>query len=87
MEGDREAGVRENIGREGFRRLEKKDKKGPGSQRGREAGEKFRKESFCYLFTAYDPLKNINPLTFFDFHLTPPRLEQNFVCEKTKIRP
>ena len=36
-----------------------------GSQQGREAGEKFKKESLCYLFTAYDPLKNMKPLTFF----------------------
>ena len=76
MEGHRGAGARENMGREGYGRREMKDKKEgeAGSQRGREAGEKFKKESVCYFFTAYDPLKNMKPLTFFDFHLTPSRL-------------
>ena len=76
MEGDKGAGARENMGREGDGRREKKDKKGreAGSQRGREAGEKFKQESVCYFFTAFDPLKNMKPLAFFDFHLTPPRL-------------
>ena len=70
------AGARENMGREGYGRREKKDKKGreAGSQRGREAGEKFKTESICFFFTAYDPLNNMKPLTFFDFHLTSPRL-------------
>ena len=76
MEGGREAGALENMGRERYGRREKKDKKGreEESQRGREAGEKFKKESVCYFFTAYDPLKNVKPLTFFDFDLTPPKL-------------
>ena len=70
------AGNRENMGREENGRRAKKDKKGreAGSQRGRKAGEKFKKESVCYFFTAYDPIKNMKPLTFFEFHLTPPRL-------------
>ena len=76
MEGDRGVGARGNMGQEGYGRREKKDKKGQvvGSQQGQEAGEKFKKESICYFFTAYDPLKNMKPLTFFYFHLTPPRL-------------
>ena len=57
------------MGQEGCGRREKKDKKGRevGSQRGREAGEKFKKESVCnyYCFTAYDPLKNMKPVTYF----------------------
>ena len=40
VEGDRGAGVREIRGREGYGRREKE---------GREAGEKFKKASFCYL--------------------------------------
>ena len=45
-------GARENMGREGYARREKKDKKGweAGSQLGREAGEKLKKESVCYFF-------------------------------------
>ena len=57
------------MGQEGYGRRKKKDKKGRevGSHRGREAGEKFKKESVCncYFFTAYDPLKNMKPLTYF----------------------
>ena len=70
------AGARQNMGREGYGRQEKKDKKGreAASQQGREAGEQFKKESVCYFFTAYDPLKNVKPLTLFDFHLTRPKL-------------
>ena len=64
------------MGQEGYGRREKKDKKGreAGSQRGREAGEKFENKSVCSVFTAYDLLKNMKPLTFSDFHLTPRRL-------------
>ena len=29
----------------------------------------------------------MKPLTFFDFHLTPPDFKQNPIREKTKIRP
>ena len=74
VERDR-GGNRENMGRKGYGRRKKKDKKGQetGFQRGREAGEQFKKESVCHL-TAYDPLKNMKSLTLFDFHLTPPRL-------------
>ena len=42
------AGARENRGREGYGRREKKGR-GVGSLRWREAGEKFKKASFCYL--------------------------------------
>ena len=54
-------GVRENRGREVCGRWEKK---------GREAGEKFTKASVRYFITAYHPVKNTNPATFLDFHLT-----------------
>ena len=55
VEGDRRAGARENMGREGYGRREKKDKKERevGSQRGREAGEKFKKESIFYYYFFY----------------------------------
>ena len=52
-------------------RREKIDKKG------RELGEKVKKGSVCYFFTAYDPFKNMKPLTFFNLNLTPVRLKTN----------
>ena len=75
VEGDKVAEARENMGREGHGKRQKKDKKGreAGSQRGREVEEKFKEESVCKFFTAYDQLKNMKPLTFFDFHIPPPR--------------
>ena len=48
VEGDRGAGARENRGREGYGRREKKGREA-GSIRWREAGEKFKKASFCFL--------------------------------------
>ena len=43
---------------------------GEEKKKGREAGVIFKEESVCY----YNPLKNMKPLTFFYFRLTPPRL-------------
>lgn len=43
---------------------------GEEKKKGREAGAIFKEESVCY----YNPLKNMKPLTFFYFRLTPPRL-------------
>ena len=56
--GDRAAGGRENRGREGYGRREEKGRE-VGSLRWREAGEKFKKA-----------VKETNPTTFLDFHLT-----------------
>ena len=56
--GGQEAGARENREREGYRRQEKKGRE-EGSLRWREAGEKFKKA-----------VKETNPTTFRDFHLT-----------------
>ena len=64
--GDRGTGVWENRGWKGFRRPEKEGWE-VGSLRVREAGEKFKKASVRYLFLL---VKNTNPATFFDFHLT-----------------
>ena len=88
MEGDRGAGARENRGRKGYGRREKK---GPeaGSLRWREAGEKFKKASFCYLLlltsSQRNEPKNVSLLPFNIFR----GLQQNFIHEKsqkTKIR-
>ena len=89
VEGDMGAGARENMGREKYGRREKKGKKEreAGSQRGREEGEKFKKESvffYYFFFMAYDPIKNMKPLTFFDFHLTPPRLKTKFYVRENE---
>lgn len=43
---------------------------GEEKKKGREEGAIFKEESVCY----YNPLKNMMPLTFFYFRLTPPRL-------------
>ena len=48
MEGDRWAGARENRGREGYGRREKKGWEA-GCLRWREAGEKLKKATFRYL--------------------------------------
>ena len=58
MEGDRGAGGRESRGREGYGRREEEGRE-PGSLRWRKAGEKFKKA-----------VKETNPTTFLDFHLT-----------------
>ena len=52
--------ARENMGRKGYGRREKK---------GREAREKFKKASFRYCYCLH-PVKETNPTTFLDFHLT-----------------
>ena len=39
-------------------------------ERGREAGEEIEKALVFGLFTAYQPIKNQYPETFFDFHIT-----------------
>ena len=54
------AGARENMGRKGYGRREKK---------GREAREKFKKASFRYCYCLH-PVKETNTTTFLDFHLT-----------------
>ena len=66
--GDRGAGARENRGREGYGRREKKGREA-GSLRWREAGEKFQKSSFFFCY-CLPPVKETNPTTFLDFHLT-----------------
>ena len=66
--GDRGAGARENRGREGYGRREKKGREA-GSLRWREAGEKFKKSSFFFCYCLL-PIKETNPTTFLDFHLT-----------------
>ena len=55
--GDRGAGARENRGREGYGRREKKGREA-GSLRWREAGEKFKKASFCYLLLLTSSQRN-----------------------------
>ena len=66
------------MGREGYRRREKKDKKGregeSHSNEGR-SGRETQKGKRLLLFTSYDPLKNMKPLTHF----------ATFIYEKTKI--
>ena len=57
VEGDRGAGARENRGREGYGRREKKGREA-GSLRWREAGEKFKKASFCYLLLLTSSQRN-----------------------------
>ena len=55
--GGRRAGARENRGREGYGRREKKGQEA-GSLRWREAGEKFKKASFCYLLLLTSSQRN-----------------------------
>ena len=57
MEGDRGAEAQENSGREGYRRREKKGWEA-GSLRWLEAGEKFKKASFCYLLLLTSSQRN-----------------------------
>ena len=80
MGGDRGAGARENRGREGYGRREKKGREA-GSLRWREAGEKFKKSSFFFCYCLL-PVKETNPTTFLDFHLT----FSEGKSQKTKIR-
>ena len=67
VEGDRGAGARENRRREGYGRREKKGREA-GSLRWREAGEKFKKASFCYLLlltsSQRNDHKNVSSLPF-----------------------
>ena len=51
------AGARENRGREGYGRREKKGRKA-GSLRWREAGEKFKKASFRYMLLLTSSQRN-----------------------------
>ena len=66
--GDRGVGARESRGREGYGRQEKKGREA-GSLRWREVGEKFKKSSFFFCYCLL-PVKETNPTTFLDFHLT-----------------
>ena len=53
----------------GYRSREKKGREA-GSLRWQEAGENFQKGKLSLLVTAYHPVKETNPTTFLDFHLT-----------------
>ena len=55
--GGQGAGARENRGREGYGRREKKGREA-GSLRWREAAEKFKKASFCYLLLLTSSQRN-----------------------------
>lgn len=61
---------------------------GDGKQDLNVGGEQERnskRKAFVIFFTVYDPLKNtVKPLTFFDFHLTPPRLETKFYMRENE---
>ena len=66
--GGQGAGAREKRGREGYGRREKKGREA-GSLRWREVGEKFKTSSFFFCYCLL-PVKETNPTTFLDFHLT-----------------
>ena len=67
--GGQGTGARENRRWEGYRRREK-NRWEAGSLRWREAGEKFKMASFLYLLLLIHQVKEMNPSTFLDFHLT-----------------
>ena len=81
MEGDRGAGARENRGREGYGRREKSGISRAGS------GREIPKGKLSLIVTAHHPVKETNPTTFLDFHLTfSEALNQNFNARKVKKR-
>ena len=75
-------GARENRGREGYRRQEKKGREA-GSLRGRETGKKFKKASVRYLLLLIIQSKTQTQQRF----LLPVNVlrgfKHNFMCEKT----
>ena len=77
--GGQGAGARENRGRDGYGRGEKKG--------GRDAGEKFNKASFRYLLLLTSRLRNEPITTFLDFHLTFSKASSKFFyARKVKKR-
>ena len=66
--GDRGAGAQENRGLEGYERREKKGREA-GSLRWREVGEKKKRQAFVICYCLH-PVKETNPTTCHDFHLT-----------------
>ena len=80
------AGARDNRGgREGYGRREKKGRKA-WSLRWREAGEKFKKASFCYLLLLTSSQRNEpNNVSWLPFNVLR-GLKQNFIREKSPKR-
>ena len=66
--GEHWAGVLRETGEE------RQEKAGSGISTRAGTWREIQKGKGLLFFTAYDPLKNMKSLTFFDFHLAPPRL-------------
>ena len=83
--GDRGVWARENRGREGYGRREKKGWEAR-SLRWREAGEKFKKASFCYLLLLRSSQRNEpNNVSWLPFNVFR-GLKQNLYARKVKKR-